>query len=460
MSRDKMLMLFSGMVAILLTFSYAGSFAWSATVGGEDEIPPAVSVGGTDISGMEAEKASELLEMKADEWSSRSSIHLYTGSGTLDIPASLFDFQIEETMEQISSSGQYEWRVVFDDEFSKNVTGKLPERLKSHFQMERFKDEVEAGVSGLPEHVPEYNAYSFVPDNTEELYEEVASYSISLNETEGAETLVNQIGSFRVPGKTTVSLLDQTENVADTVGRRALNQIATVMYGSVLETPFVTEERHISLRLPDYADLGKEAAVDVGNKEDLRFLNTTSMAYYVHLELDGANLEAVWRGYPFMKKARTVVSSAEEVEPRKTIRYSTSVSPGGEVLIEEGKTGRTVQVYKEQSGKEERQLLTEDYYPPIDTVVERYPVSLLESDENSNGTGSGAEEDFDSSPPLTGENKEESEEGSSNNRKSEKETEKSGNDRRTGESGSEEEADSTEGESSPPSLWEPGNEKK
>ncbi|SDI92475.1 VanW family protein [Salimicrobium halophilum] len=461
MSNEKILGLFSGMVAILLVFSYGGNLAWSAAVENTGELPSSVSVGGTDVSGMNSEKASELLEAEVAGWSDRSYIRLNTGSGSLEIPISMIDFQIEETVEQISSSGQYEWKVALSNDFESSIQEKLPETLTPHFQMEQFKDQVKFEASRLPEEALEYNAYSFVPENTEELFEEVASYSISLSETEDVESLINRIGDWRVPGKSTVSLLEQVGDIAESMEEKALSQTATAIYGSLLETPFLTEERHISLRLPDYAELGKEAAVDWKGKEDLQFTNTTSMGYYVHLELDGANLQAVWTGYPFTENIRTVVSQAGEVEPRKTIRYSTSVTPGDEVLIEEGKDGRVVEVYKEQAGEEERQLLTEDYYPPVDTVVERYPVSLLSSDENSSGTGvDGGEGDVGSSTPAI--NDEDSEDQGQDESEADSQNGQGSNNDSGESEENEEEGPDTDGNdgSSPPSLWEPGNDKK
>ncbi|SIS50697.1 VanW family protein [Salimicrobium flavidum] len=469
MNDRKILVLLSSIVVVLLIFSYGGNYAWSAAVEKNKTLPSSVTVGNTDISDMDREKASELLKAEVAGWKESGDIHLETGSSSVVIPASYVTFETEATLENVSGNGEYGWTVSLAADFEQEIRENLSPKIRDHFQMDRFTEQVKLEASRLPEERLIFNAYAFVPEHTEELYEEVATYSISIDGSPEIGNIINRIGEWRVPGKSTVSLLERVGETAEALEKEALNQASTAIYGSLLETPFVTEERHISLRLPDYADAGKEAAVDVSGEEDLRFRNTTSMDYFVELTLNGSNLLATWTGYPLTEKGRVVVSNAEEVEPRKTIRYSTSVTPGTENVLEEGEVGRVVEVYREETGDEERELVSEDYYPPVDTVVERYPV---QDSTGENSTGA-PEDSTDNQSDSPGETDTESEQPSSetdaedsgDSPQASEESSDSGSS--TAENENDEEQDGTgsdgsegEGNAEDPPLWEPGNDKK
>ena len=67
------------------------------------------------------------------------------------------------------------------------------------------------------------------------------------------------------------------------------------------------------------------------------------------------------------------VREKQEVLPRTIYRYSNELAPNKEQLLQEGKPGMRVSVYRQTSDKagpfEKEELISEDYYPPVHRVI-------------------------------------------------------------------------------------------
>ena len=103
--------------------------------------------------------------------------------------------------------------------------------------------------------------------------------------------------------------------------------------------------------------------------EDFRFSNTFETPIKLKLSKDGGNLVA--EVYTTLNKTNVSVSVSrdEVIQPRTITRYSEDLAIGKTTQLQKGEEGLRVSVYRTVDG--EQNLVSRDYYPPVNRVLLR-----------------------------------------------------------------------------------------
>ena len=98
--------------------------------------------------------------------------------------------------------------------------------------------------------------------------------------------LINeQLHEIELAPMSQFSLIKHVEELGlQQLSSEALSGIATGIYQVILPTNFSIIERNISEELPDYAELGFEAKVNLETNKDLVFLNGNESSYKIILK--------------------------------------------------------------------------------------------------------------------------------------------------------------------------------
>lgn len=189
------------------------------------------------------------------------------------------------------------------------------------------------------------------------------------------ETIRFEGKSIKIDGKSQFSFLRFIkEEGLSNLSPRSLNRIATAIYGIILPTNFSINERHTSGELPDYASPGFEAKIDLKQDFDLLFSNPNETGFYITFEKKNKSLFVSLKGAPFQEKYQISTSEKEYFKPKTIIQHSSQIKAYEMILKEKGQKGFSLKVYRESFDESgallQKELISEDIYPPMNRIEE------------------------------------------------------------------------------------------
>ena len=190
--------------------------------------------------------------------------------------------------------------------------------------------------------------------------------SFSFNNTVGERTEARGFKTAKAYSKS---------KVVEEVGG-GICQVSTTLFNAAVKADLQIDERHSHSLTVSYVDLGKDAAVDWGNK-DLRFTNTSSDRIYIGCYLTD---EGKVRIGIFGKLIPDGVTITLESEKTQTIEYTTeyqmsfTLPSGQQSVAQKGKDGYCATTYKvwwDANGNELRRVeLCKSKYSATAEIIE------------------------------------------------------------------------------------------
>jgi hypothetical protein len=173
---------------------------------------------------------------------------------------------------------------------------------------------------------------------------------------------------IELPADSTFSLLDfLKKQKLESLSAEALSIIGTGIYQAILPTNFTIEERNIGSELPDSAGLGDEAKVDFTQNMDLAFSNPNTTKCTLEFQLNGNSLTVSLKGAKLPYEYKITKKNEQKLTPKTVVQYSPLIASGQSAVKDPGKTGGTVEVYRETYKGDilvKTEFLANDYYPP------------------------------------------------------------------------------------------------
>lgn len=193
----------------------------------------------------------------------------------------------------------------------------------------------------------------------------------SFNDTVGPRTIEK--------GYDEADIILQNELVSGVGG--GVCQVSTTLYNAVLHAELEIVERTPHTMLISYVSPGLDATVVYGYR-DLKFRNTTKGCLIIKTSIYQGNLEVKIYGMP-VKERKVVVKSTKEKEiPPQTIFREDSHVPKGKYILERaGQKGYIYKVeryiYDAQGKLLNQELISRDYYPPVDQIIKTAAIPSL-----------------------------------------------------------------------------------
>jgi hypothetical protein len=197
----------------------------------------------------------------------------------------------------------------------------------------------------------------------------IAEATVNLGETpEDLQTFVETVSKIDIPTQTNFSLLEFVKKKKlGTMNSDSLSMIATGIYQAILPTNFSIGERNIGSTLPAYANLGFAAKVNAAENEDLAFSNPNNTNFALYLQLNNNTLTVALKGKKLPYDYKIAAKQALQLEPKTIIQYSPLLSPAQTKVMDPGKNGQSIKVYRESyqgAFLKVSELISNDYYPP------------------------------------------------------------------------------------------------
>ncbi|AOY76339.1 VanW family protein [Clostridium formicaceticum] len=149
-------------------------------------------------------------------------------------------------------------------------------------------------------------------------------------------------------------------------------QVSTTLYNAVVRANLqVTNRRNHSLPVA-YVPLGQDATVSY-NHIDFKFANNMENPIYIESAITGSKVFVKIYGKKEENMVITLASEVtEKIEPKTEIKQDTNMYLGEKKVERESKKGYRVTTYKvySQNGKEiKREVISRDYYTPVNGVI-------------------------------------------------------------------------------------------
>lgn len=182
------------------------------------------------------------------------------------------------------------------------------------------------------------------------------------------EVVANLDGQVIAPGEiqSTVSLVSDLA-----VNQETLDFVATAIYYTVLQTTYDIIERSPQLTPPSYIEQGYEASIDKAGLKDMLYINEEAVAGVWQASLKDNRLTVAITAAEPTAKVNVTLRKNGAIQPKTIYRYSRSMAPGTEKVLEPGANGAQIEVVRTvvDEGKTKEEVITKDYYPPANRIV-------------------------------------------------------------------------------------------
>ncbi|MBT2582429.1 VanW family protein [Planococcus sp. ISL-109] len=336
-------------------------------------------IGTTDVSNMAVADAKSMFVTQAATFRESAELHVTYLDETAQYPLKDVEISLDETMERAQSGSQNHF--IFDlsesqtRSFLKKQFNGIPfteaDIANIHLQLE---DALEGGQAVSRADISS-DALEMRPDVVAQ-----TSFSHSLETADALQVLESLDGTVLAPNETFSFLTTLEELTLLEATDAELTEIASAIYGAMLRTNFLVEQRSIGESVPENVPAGEEAAINRSLGVDFAFSNPNASSFTLNTYVQNGELMASIHGLPFVHIYDISIASDVEIEPRLIKQFSAFVSSGNEVR-EEGRDGKRIEVVRAilEDGKEvEVEPVSSDFYPPVHRV-EVYPLTQPEA---------------------------------------------------------------------------------
>ena len=376
----KGLMKIAGLVVLstifISTFSILGTSSYQ-TVFGEKTFPKNSLIGSVSVSGMQPAEAKEQIDKEAGAWKSSQSLSLQHNSESISLPGGLWTFQTNETVDAMTSNDATEVPL--------SVTVNTEQLAELISEMG-----VSADLFNLPLLSEVLTGYASTFEN-DDISIDLANYYMTANEVEKiaqskvkgdselilVPNLAHTIENVTIEPEQTFSLQEllREESVTEKA-TESLNLFSSSIMEVLLHSNFELKERHTTLDLPKYGELGLNASINMTN-QDFSFYNPNQSSYHIEFKWEKDHLIVTLYGPPFPLTYQPSVEK-EKLSPDTIIQYSEALSGSEKTIIQEGKPGYLITTFRETLDQDDRLIkkekMVEDFYSPVHRIEKKaYP---------------------------------------------------------------------------------------
>ena len=369
-------------VLVILTsflfYMWSGNFApLQQQVKAEGEVSGS-TIGGQEVESLEKDEIISVLNAKIVEW--KQNPILLTGNNTdISLDPEWFTFNVEATVEQYEIQVSTPWFAFWKSAPTIHIPVQFtmnPELITlieetAQLNTEETIANINNQVGVLSMEPIETVALDLSMFQTERIAFSLENIVVNSN---GLMNIASALNERVIRSGEIFSLLDGLKEINVDANKESVDFVASVLYSVLLQTNVEIVERHSQGIMPNYLEPGIEAKIRKNTNKDLKFIHTNSAPIVLKMQLKGTDLLVEIYSVPLDTEATyRVVDDKVEIKPRTIYRYSATLKAGQEKLLEEGKAGLRVSVYRTISEKkgpfEKDKLISSDYYPPTNQVI-------------------------------------------------------------------------------------------
>ena len=358
----------------------------------------ASTIGGVGVSGMKEGEIRDALNKAIKEYKNKT-IEV-TGAGTkIEIDPSQLQFKVEETIQEYISQTDKSWYAFWESKKKVNIPLQISpnEEIKQQiaavpqWDADQTYNNLILVASLLRSHEVEATASSLAGIDNERIAVSIVEIPASITDI---QTVIDFIPERVITSGEEISFLDEMSPILGSISRETVNFVASALYQTALRMNGQIVERYTHTELPSYIQPGLDAFVSGAQNKNLRFSNTLSQPVKLKVAREGLNLKIEVYAVTAEDAVSIRVSRDKEVEPRTITRYTLDLPIGKYQVVQEGKAGLRVTVYRSSAGEEK--VLSKDYYPPTNKILLKS--ARVPATTSGDGTSTGSDGSAGTSP--------------------------------------------------------------
>lgn len=352
------------------------------------------TIGSVSVENLSDGEVKKELNRAVNKWSG-SELSVLLGGQKVPLKAEDFEFDIEGSLITYKKRTTKPWyafwekKPIVHEPLRVIATDSLVEKIREHTKQN--SDEIVSQVIEAASYLkkPPFNVKNAdfsIKDGERISFQYVTVKNADLSNI-GA--LAKQLDGFIIepekPFSFNAFIGEQAENNND----ESLSLVASALYSTVLQSSFEITERHQAEEIPTYVKPGYEAIVSPFLEKDLKFISHGTMPTKLTAKVSGNVLKISLYSLAGSPEVLVYEKDRRAIEPRTIYRYMSNLAEGDSKTVEKAKPGLQVYIYRtitDADGKIENQLMSQNYYHPINQVIETSAKQTAPIDNSSDST--------------------------------------------------------------------------
>ncbi len=333
------------------------------------------SIATINLDGKKKSEIESLLALEVAKWKENDIIVQGT-TAKIVIPSNYVQFDIKKTVKHYVSASSKPWYNILGSAnkiqlpLEITIDEEVNELLKGNplFFVDETIKAIEDHAGYLKQGPVQAKEVALSKKLLERIAFEIQDVKANVN---GLSQISHTLNETTLLNGEQFSFLQKLKEADSVYNDDTANFIASTLYSAVLNSEIEILERHSQNRIPDYLVPGVEVKVDANRNQDFSFVNNTNRPIIIYATIKDERLLIELYSLKSDNVVTYDVSNIENVKPRTIYRLTSTLSPGQEKVLEEGKDGLRVQVNKKISGGsfDKDVVISRDFYPPKNKVV-------------------------------------------------------------------------------------------
>lgn len=354
---------------------------------------------GLTLQGKVKEQVGEELEEQIFQWKKQHKLNVNYQEKQIEIPGSIITFNVDQTMSTIQNGQSNQIDVEIDEnelkDFLQNFLGY---QISNILDFTKLENDLKTTASNLSTSQINIDLTSYITNKNEI----VMSTTVDVvNYQRDIDVFIASGSKIPIKANSQFSMNQFIEEQKIVAENETLSLIASTVYELILQSNFQILQRDISLKLPTYAQLGKEVRFEK-KVNDFQFKNTNHTDYVIELTKENSLLRVSLKGVPFANSYHIDTSDQSSIEPNQYFTYGLlkSQETTADRKLQYGVPGQTVKVYRNvfdlKGNFMKKQFISEDTYLPTNeiTIVQKQSEQAVEeTTELENDSSNSIEED-------------------------------------------------------------------
>lgn len=382
--------------AYVIIFSHFGVQAYNLYSTRHNKFPPGTSIATVNIGAKTENEALTLLNKRISEWSKSTKIILQLNDKSQPLDLSLIQFRANETIQHVKDGQSIPVELIFTQNMlRKQLTLWNPKLELTDFDIPKMTEKIAEIASGLQTGKHVIHLENYVLSSSKTIGKaDVHPYHVPND----LHTAVSKMKTIEIPGQATFSFLEYAEKQKlQSISSDTMSIIASGIYQAILTSNFSIMEKNTSTDLPNYADPGFEAKVDIQKNNDFVFANPNIQPYTIHLKWKSNGIHVTLKGPKLLSQYKISTDPIQYFSPKTIIQYSPLLRTGQLKVQQAGIRGMLIKVYRKEYQNDQlihKELMSEDFYPPVHRIeihpLKERPKSVVNPDlTTTNPTTSG-----------------------------------------------------------------------
>ncbi|UQW96381.1 VanW family protein [Rummeliibacillus sp. G93] len=373
---------------ILASASYVNLHVFAASSGS--------TIGSVAVEDLSDGEVKKQLNRVINKWKN-TELSVLVGEEKVLLKAEDFQFDIDESISTYKKRTAKPWyafwekKPIVHEPLQVSATDSLVDKISEHTKQN--SDEIVSQVLEAASYLRKFPLKIKDADFSIEDGERISFQAVPVKDADLSNivALAKQLDGFIIEPNKPFSFNGFVEQ-AEISNDDSLSLVASALYSTVLQSSFEITERHQAEEIPTYVKPGYEAIVSPFLEKDLKFISHGTVPAKIAATVSGNELKVSLYSLSGSPEVLVYEKDRRAIEPRTIYRYMSNLAEGDSKTVEKAKPGLQVYIYRtitDKNGKTENQLMSQNYYHPINQVIETSAKQTAPIDNSSEPTTDG-----------------------------------------------------------------------